>query len=519
MIQRPRARLGLLFLLLTASRARAADFYVDVVNGNDLATGTSPGNAWKTLTHASGAATSGSATTIHVASGTYSPASGETFPLQFDFQRLVSDQGSNLTMLDGGFGSQPLIAMTSPRGSGTPKGLALVQGFTLQNSGSGVDVSANWNVIDTAVTDCRIASMTTRGIRVDNGAFGFAGGVVHLLVERCAFESVPDGISASATFGGGTVTVVDSNFSLCGHSGVDLFVGSNPTTLGDLTFTLTRCKFDTNSFAGVSGIATNLGSWTGTLQDCLLVHNGAGISTSAPNGLGNFMRIDCVRCTIADNFGPGARVLGATQQVHGEASFTSTIVQGNSPDLDVSNVTGTAYSDIGGADPLFVDRVHGVYRLQFGSPCIDAGDPNGVGTLDIARVARSIDGDLDTVERADIGAYEFTPLRLVTSGKIGTPLRLESSGEMGGTSTVYFTRGMPVSPMTTPFGQFDLNPTSFGTLLHTGVAPFPPIGFQRPIPNLTVLIGHTFSFQGLTTSSVAPQGSAYTNVVSVTITP
>jgi len=77
----------------------------------------------------------------------------------------------------------------------------------------------------------------------------------------------------------------------------------------------------------------------------------------------------------------------------------------------------------------------------------------------------------------------------------------------------------PVSPMSTPFGEFDLNPSTFGTLLHTNVAPFPPIAFQRPIPNLPFLVGHTFSFQGLTTSVLGPQGSAYTNVVSFTVLP
>lgn len=63
------------------------------------------------------------------------------------------------------------------------------------------------------------------------------------------------------------------------------------------------------------------------------------------------------------------------------------------------------------------------------------------------------------------------------------------------------------------------SPATGGTLLHTSVAPFPPIAFQRPIPNSVVLIGHTFSFQALTSSSLAPQGFAYTDAASVTIVP
>jgi hypothetical protein len=169
---------------------------------------------------------------------------------------------------------------------------------------------------------------------------------------------------------------------------------------------------------------------------------------------------------------------------------------------------------------MFVDPLTDDYRLRFGSQCIDQGLlGSGSGAPDLAGVVRPIDGNLDTVEHADMGAFEFTPLRLVTSGHLGTPMRLESSGPVGGTSTIFFTRGAPVTPMGTPFGELDLNPSMIGTLLHVNVAPFPPVGFQRPIPNLPFLVGHTFSFQGLTTSPLAPQGSAYTNVVSFTVLP
>jgi hypothetical protein len=200
--------------------------------------------------------------------------------------------------------------------------------------------------------------------------------------------------------------------------------------------------------------------------------------------------------------------------------LNSTVLVGNNPDLDVGQLLANDYTLMGAPDPQFVDRINGDYRLRFGSPCIDQADPaTPAGTLDLASVARPIDGNLNAHERADIGALEHQPLRLVTSGHIGSPLRLEMSGQTGGTTTVYFARSAPVSPMSTPFGQFDLNPASFGTLLHSAVAPFPPVAFQRPIPNSPALIGHTFSFQALTTSSLAPQGSAYTNVVSVTILP
>jgi len=57
------------------------------------------------------------------------------------------------------------------------------------------------------------------------------------------------------------------------------------------------------------------------------------------------------------------------------------------------------------ADPLFIDAANGDYRLQFGSPCIDAGDPAW--------------RDLDHT-RSDVGAFHFdqSHLRGVLMGRI-----------------------------------------------------------------------------------------------------
>src|SRR5438552_5105512 len=112
-------------------------------------------------------------------------------------------------------------------------------------------------------------------------------------------------------------------------------------------------------------------------------------------------------------------------------------------------------------------------------------------------------------EPADIGAFEVQPLRLLTSGHIGTPLRLEITGQAGGTTTVYLARSAQVALQGTPFGEFDLDPWSYVALFHTPLGPNPPFVFQRPIPNNPLLIGRTFSFQALTSSSAAPQGFAY----------
>ena len=85
-------------------------------------------------------------------------------------------------------------------------------------------------------------------------------------------------------------------------------------------------------------------------------------------------------------------------------------------------------------DPLFVDEATGDLRLQVGSPCIDAGDPGDRGALaDFEGDPRFLDGDLDGSVLVDMGADEFTPVRLSVSGTIapGGTLTIDVTGPPG----------------------------------------------------------------------------------------
>jgi hypothetical protein len=59
------------------------------------------------------------------------------------------------------------------------------------------------------------------------------------------------------------------------------------------------------------------------------------------------------------------------------------------------------------ADPLFASTTD--FRLQAGSPSIDAADPASTLTSDLAGAPRPVDGDDDGLARADQGAFEFQP--------------------------------------------------------------------------------------------------------------
>jgi hypothetical protein len=172
------------------------------------------------------------------------------------------------------------------------------------------------------------------------------------------------------------------------------------------------------------------------------------------------------------------------------------------------------------ADPLFRAPASGDYRLVWTSPCIDAGD-NGMfpsDALDLDRHARVIDGNLDAFERSDMGAFEFQPLALVGSVHVGGALTLEQWGPTGGSATLFFVRGFPLpTPISTPFGELDLGPArSLGaTLVGSG----PPALRVLHIPNSPIYAGLNVTFQALATSSVLSPPQAYTNALTVTITP
>ena len=82
------------------------------------------------------------------------------------------------------------------------------------------------------------------------------------------------------------------------------------------------------------------------------------------------------------------------------------------------------------ADPLFVNTNAGNYRLQEGSPCINAGTnlPWMVGATDLDGNPRIIDG------RVDMGAYEFVPeptlirqVMLIALGTLGRKRRVRQA--------------------------------------------------------------------------------------------
>jgi hypothetical protein len=182
-----------------------------------------------------------------------------------------------------------------------------------------------------------------------------------------------------------------------------------------------------------------------TISDNLIQYNSAGEG-------GGFMAgnvwFTLSNNTFVDNeavYGGGVNI-GTTEQVGDEITLANNIValnyaeiaggglyvyqaepvvryndiQGNSATLSLipsevgGDKTDPDYIGLDGnisVDPLFVDTTPGSedFRLQAGSPAIDAGNNADASTLDLDGQPRVQDGDGSSTAEVDMGAYEYSP--------------------------------------------------------------------------------------------------------------
>jgi len=537
--------------------ARAADYYVNAVSGNDANTGTSPASAWRTITHALAqlpVPSTGVIDVVHVAPGLYDAALGETFPLRLmghDAVQIVGDAGAESTILDGG-GAWAMVwnwpdAQVYNWGTGPD---TLLQGLTLRNAVDGFVLGAN-RFRSTYLTsrDLIVKEMSGHAIAANAGTTMAAGIQLWATFERVAIEDCAAGVFVTtpgvlgSTFSHANVTMIDCSITHCAGRGVHV----DDTDFGSIgsNVALRRTRITENGHDGVLVEQAPTAETTMIeIQDSLIARNrGAGVKTGVlgqPSSFGGPLFTAIRRCTIAGNAGIGLDSFNQTPTTPGlyvQTTLSSSIVYGNGDDVSdnpaAPTIVNASYNDIGdgdyagmngnlAADPLFRNVTSGDYRLVWSSPCVDVGEPGAfpLDALDLQGANRNIDGNLDVVRRSDMGALEFAPLWPASMPHIGASFAMELWGPAGGTAHLFVMRGSPlVTPTSTPFGDLFLIPASTRDLGNTPVAPGPPALRPLLVPNDPALIGRLMSFQALSTSTVGLPASAYTNAATVRILP
>ena len=226
-------------------------------------------------------------------------------------------------------------------------------------------------------------------------------------VVTCASGEGPGTVLEGFTITGGSGTWCGT---LCGAGMYNS--GSSPTVT-NCTFIGNSAVSEVEKTSAAGGGMFNWGS-SPTVTNCSFIANSASADWGGwGGGMYNSDSSPTVtNCTFNGNWADsGGGICGGAlvsncilrndwlDEVAGSATVTYSDVQGG--------YTGIGNID---ADPLFVDPDNGNFRLQAGSRCIDAADPNFVpapGATDLDGRKRLWDGDANGVAVVDMGAYEF----------------------------------------------------------------------------------------------------------------
>jgi hypothetical protein len=269
-------------------------------------------------------------------------------------------------------------------------------------------------------------------------------------VPSSSYSTIQAGINAAFTAGGGTVLVAagtyNENIQL--KNGVDVVSDRTGNTIISSTDiypvvtanSVTNAKLDGFTITNGSGSGTQLGAGVSiqasssnvTISNCVITGNtaylrGGGIAidnSSATivnctivgntvnkigelggNGGGIYISNSSpiiINCISANNTALGAGG-GIYVDTSASANITHNDVWNNFPENygGTANLTGTNgnISD----DPLFVNPGAGNYRLQSGSPCIDAGNNSATNLPETDK-----DGKIRIINgTVDMGAYEY----------------------------------------------------------------------------------------------------------------
>lgn len=218
-----------------------------------------------------------------------------------------------------------------------------------------------------------------------------------------------------------------SNYTNTTLTGFTLRNGSALCGGGSYLGTLNNCLLTSNTagrsifFGGFGEENGGGGSYGGVLNNCIVADNS---SVSEEGGACNGILNNCTLVGNMTGFDGSSFLLVGGGSAYGNI-FNNCIVWGNTiADGITLNYSSSTFrysctdplpstsQDGGGnigSDPMFVDAANGDYRLQAGSPCINAGlNELSVGSVDLDGNPRIYNG------RVDMGAYEFLMTQTTT---------------------------------------------------------------------------------------------------------
>ncbi|MCU0641201.1 MAG: DUF2341 domain-containing protein [Candidatus Margulisbacteria bacterium] len=267
----------------------SSDYYVDAINGDNNYTGleavpSGRNGPWKTLTYALSMAQTGS--TVHVATGEYNAALGETFPLTIEGIRVVGNNSATVT-----------IEGSSTAGGGLVR---LRTGATLESCGikdngtdnNGIGVAVLGDGVD--VRQNRIWHGGTPGtfyrsleFRLNSGGQAYRNliwNTRYAIYTRTVTPVVFDGNTitrfTAAALGGDTGTSYEARNNLISGEGA----GTGLYTTGTFTSNYNNITGCAAAYSGGSAGAADTYRFPKLKSDLSLNHNSPCIDAGTPEG-------------------------------------------------------------------------------------------------------------------------------------------------------------------------------------------------------------------------------------------